>query len=1007
MADDFVFDKIHELADAVVDIVFIHGLDGDPKKTWTCTGSKEAEGDFWPKWLAADVEQANVYAIGYPAKSIADWGKVHVSLNERAKVCLQAMENAGLGERPICLIGYSLGGLLAKQIVRTGISSGDASWKSIAEHCELVIFLGTPHAGASIASIASLAGGAIASGTLKSLKEGDHALDELNEFYRQHTRERTFTLSFYETHKTKTVHVVDKQSADPGVGGKPPIPVDADHIGIARPSNRQHQTYQSIRRELRRKYGRPPPAPPAPSELVTKHADKIAYQIERRRKSLVKANASASVSSLDVRLMDVDLGSELTFWIAPKLVEEYGPEARTVTQWLDDLLASDTGLIAALVAPGGAGKSNLLLQLAETALTRKLPAFLVDVKAAINSDNLKIFSDPPTPKNEPQRLEAMYHFADTAWAAFRDIADSQQDGALVIIDGLNEHPDVADGLLRTAKDILFRNNRIRFLVASRPMGPPLPEGWNDYVGDHYSVAPLSAKVIRGELSKANVGPVDKSLMELFQSPLLLFLGIELLKRGTTLADASAPAIIHQFLTYCLTQKAANKPRVDDLMRALAAHAFDVYRQSNQLAFNEDEFEKAYLAVFEKEKTPPSADNQRAALRSFSDLAIVNSPATGRPPLMYRHHLLHDYLVALHLAKTETEWNDLGFDAATWTARNSEPLELAVSKLDTDAAAFLRAVYDWSYPALISCIHTLDLREGGVEANTHIPTGLRDQIAALLAIKLTDKFSATRSSAEKNLEQLGGPFAKQALELSKQYSGEDKAYVEALRTKVEEHFPDNAEFGAWRAIYTRKSGAGLKKDLFDRDPIIGWTAANVVRRESGDVDFRQMAEALDTLLHSTNSTIQESRASKPEIRKRDVLRNRVNIRRFIYVLGESPPAHAAEARAALTDAMERLAAFAKELGDPAFFQFAMEDALRGLLQLMATNPNETATISDWMQANISSFSRPLLERIKRSSDIVPAYLEGNTQWASCQQALNSALAQALDKQHARPPSAPLS
>ncbi|WP_158699549.1 hypothetical protein [Magnetospirillum gryphiswaldense] len=47
---------------ALIDVVFIHGLGGGPIATWQHDGHPE---NFWPKWLAEDLGAViNVYSAG-------------------------------------------------------------------------------------------------------------------------------------------------------------------------------------------------------------------------------------------------------------------------------------------------------------------------------------------------------------------------------------------------------------------------------------------------------------------------------------------------------------------------------------------------------------------------------------------------------------------------------------------------------------------------------------------------------------------------------------------------------------------------------------------------------------------------------------------------------------------------------------------------------------------------------------------------------------------------------
>jgi hypothetical protein len=60
------------------------------------------------------------------------------------------------------------------------------------------------------------------------------------------------TVSYYEKHKTKdAILVVSADSADPGIGKTRPIPVDADHISICKPSDRDSFIFTSLCRHLK------------------------------------------------------------------------------------------------------------------------------------------------------------------------------------------------------------------------------------------------------------------------------------------------------------------------------------------------------------------------------------------------------------------------------------------------------------------------------------------------------------------------------------------------------------------------------------------------------------------------------------------------------------------------------------------------------------------------------------------------------------------------------------
>ena len=83
-----------------------------------------------------------------------------------------------------------------------------------------------------------------------ALVANDPNLRAINVAYRGLADERRTTLShriFYETAETPAGMIVGEASADPGLPGDPPVPIDADHIGIVKPSDRRALIYVRTR----------------------------------------------------------------------------------------------------------------------------------------------------------------------------------------------------------------------------------------------------------------------------------------------------------------------------------------------------------------------------------------------------------------------------------------------------------------------------------------------------------------------------------------------------------------------------------------------------------------------------------------------------------------------------------------------------------------------------------------------------------------------------------------
>lgn len=172
---------------------------------------------------------------------------------ERADNVLEQFAGKGLGKRPLVFVTHSLGGILAKMILRASADADDEDWAAVSTATKLVIFLSTPHIGASIANIVDAVPGT--SKHIKLLGNETGMLEDLNKAYRKFcaANDDHVTKVYYEKHKThKAVLVVSRASADPGILGANPVAVDRDHISICKPKDRDDVVYRGIKRHVER-----------------------------------------------------------------------------------------------------------------------------------------------------------------------------------------------------------------------------------------------------------------------------------------------------------------------------------------------------------------------------------------------------------------------------------------------------------------------------------------------------------------------------------------------------------------------------------------------------------------------------------------------------------------------------------------------------------------------------------------------------------------------------------
>jgi hypothetical protein len=248
------------------DVVFIHGLGGDAFGTW-----RHGEGDdtSWPHWLAENSPDIGVWSLEHAADPSKPLGLLAglfgkggrdagqgMSLPDRAGQILDLMrlDRHFRGERPIVFVCHSLGGLLAKQILRQAHdNAGNTGTESISRRTAGVLFLATPHNGAGLATLADkFAAICGPTASLEALKAHDPHLRNLYNWYRNHApRLGIETETYYEGHDVFGLRIVDETSSQPGVGPDA-VMLDEDHLSIAKPREPDAQVCQALEEMLRK-----------------------------------------------------------------------------------------------------------------------------------------------------------------------------------------------------------------------------------------------------------------------------------------------------------------------------------------------------------------------------------------------------------------------------------------------------------------------------------------------------------------------------------------------------------------------------------------------------------------------------------------------------------------------------------------------------------------------------------------------------------------------------------
>jgi hypothetical protein len=230
------------------DVIFVHGLMGHPRGTWH-PKEKHDDDNFWGAWLGEDLPNVGIWSLGYEVEPFT-WKGTTMPLVDRATNTLAVLDTYEIGTRPLIFITHSLGGLLVKQMLRHAQDFGTLRWKVIIEQTKGIVFLSTPHSGSDMASWIKHIGGILRTTVSVDELEAHHSrLRELNLLYRNHERLSQIPIEVYcEKQKTYGILVVNETSADPGIPGVIPVPMDCNHISITKPDSKESLIYIRVKK---------------------------------------------------------------------------------------------------------------------------------------------------------------------------------------------------------------------------------------------------------------------------------------------------------------------------------------------------------------------------------------------------------------------------------------------------------------------------------------------------------------------------------------------------------------------------------------------------------------------------------------------------------------------------------------------------------------------------------------------------------------------------------------
>lgn len=237
-------------------VVFVHGLGGDARETWMHDPKDPAT--LWPRWVAQDTG-CPVWLLGYDA-GLSGWRAGAMPLPFQGNAVLEALSTApGLEGQPLVLIGHSLGGLVIKTALQDVVNGGVARFQWVMECLKGVVFIGTPHFGADLATLAAAMKFALRTNEqVGNMRTHDPYLAKLNQHFLLMRERRDFKVRvFAESQgvtvaprwlffRGPTVRVVTSTSSEPGVVAEPAVMLPEDHFSICKPASRDAQIHRSL-----------------------------------------------------------------------------------------------------------------------------------------------------------------------------------------------------------------------------------------------------------------------------------------------------------------------------------------------------------------------------------------------------------------------------------------------------------------------------------------------------------------------------------------------------------------------------------------------------------------------------------------------------------------------------------------------------------------------------------------------------------------------------------------
>ncbi|OAP59166.1 hypothetical protein AYL99_06464 [Fonsecaea erecta] len=245
----------------IADIIFVHGLGGHSYKTWS---KDHNPAFFWPGlWLPKDSKIGKARLLTYGYDSQLGGPKTVSNIMGFARSLLFDLRHSrgdreyslGIGRAPIIFVAHSMGGLVVKKAYL--LAQSDKNCRDLAQSISAIVFLSTPHRGASLAHFLNLLLKVLfqhEKSYIKDLECNSPAIEEINEQFR-HFASKLSLISFYENLHTlvagRPVMIVPRDSAILGTENEEPRGLLANHHTVCKFEDERDEKFKIVRDTLK------------------------------------------------------------------------------------------------------------------------------------------------------------------------------------------------------------------------------------------------------------------------------------------------------------------------------------------------------------------------------------------------------------------------------------------------------------------------------------------------------------------------------------------------------------------------------------------------------------------------------------------------------------------------------------------------------------------------------------------------------------------------------------